>query len=51
MTKAGVAGGALNGKSIRGAQEFGEKVHLLSLVRHEPSVILAQDEGGHRLSV
>ena len=40
--------GALDRKSIRGAQKFGEKVHLLSLVRHEPSVILAQVEGGEK---
>jgi predicted transposase YbfD/YdcC len=41
-------GVALDGKSIRGAQKFGEKVHLLSLVRHEPSVILAQVEVGEK---
>ena len=41
-------GVALDGKSIRGVWKFGEKVHLLSLVRHEPPVILAQVAVGEK---
>ncbi|NOX61008.1 MAG: ISAs1 family transposase [Chloroflexi bacterium] len=41
-------GVALDGKSIRGAWKFGESVHLLSLVRHDPPVILAQAEVGEK---
>jgi len=39
---------ALDGRSIRDAQKFGEKVHLLSLMRHEPPVILEQVEVGEK---
>jgi len=44
----GLQGVALDGKSIRGAQKFGNKVHLLSLVQHEPPIILAQAEVGEK---
>jgi len=39
-------GVALDGKSIRGVWKFGARVHVLSLVCHEPPVILAQVEVG-----
>jgi len=41
-------GVALDGKSIRGVHTFGEKVHLLSLVSHDPPVVLAQVEVGEK---
>jgi len=41
-------GVALDGKSVRGVHKFGEKVHLLSLVGHEPPVVLAQVEVGEK---
>lgn len=37
-------GQALDGKEVRGAGAHGQKVHLLSLVRHESGTILAQQE-------
>jgi predicted transposase YbfD/YdcC len=36
-------GQAVDGKTLRGASAHGELVHLLSLVRHESSVTLAQE--------
>lgn len=39
---------AVDGKSVRGVHKFGEKVHLLSLVGHEPAVVLAQVEVGEK---
>lgn len=37
-------GQALDGKEVRGAGAHGVKVHLLSLVRHESGMVLAQQE-------
>jgi predicted transposase YbfD/YdcC len=37
-------GQALDGKTLRGASAHGELVHLLSLVRHESGVTLAQSQ-------
>ena len=35
-------GQAVDGKTVRGASAYGETVHLVSLVRHESGVVLAQ---------
>ncbi len=35
-------GHAIDGKAIRGAQAYGEKVHLVSLVQHETGIIRQQ---------
>jgi predicted transposase YbfD/YdcC len=44
-TKAGeqLRGQSLDGKTLRGASQHGEDVHLVSLVRHESGVALAQE--------
>ncbi len=39
-------GQALDGKQVRGAGTHGRKVHLLSVVRHESAIVLAQVEVG-----
>lgn len=40
----GLRGQALDGKEVRGAGAHGAKVHLLSVVRHDSGVVLAQQE-------
>jgi predicted transposase YbfD/YdcC len=37
-------GQALDGKTVRGASQSGEKVHLVSVVRHESATVLAQTQ-------
>ena len=41
-------GASLDGKSIRGVHQSREKVHLLRLVLHDPSVVLTQVEVGEK---